>query len=429
MMRHRSEQSFEVLSNPEFLTEGDAVNNLANPDRVLIGSSMRSSGRAAASVLANLYQSWIDPSKIQMMSSASAELAKLSANAMLAQKISSINAISALCEQAGADIADVRHALGTDPRIGLGYLNPGIGFGGSCLRKDTLSLVHLADAHGLAMIAEYWRNVVRINHFQCDRFLRRVVSRLGGSLSDKKIAIFGWTFKKGTNDSRESQAVRFVVNALSAESVNETRIFDPGCHPADVKNEACSMLNLDPTRPSDLASSITAHDNPYTASHGANAVVLLTDWDQFRCLPTKRLGSGHFNSLPTSSATDGTASRVRQAPWPLIPDIKLNHQSPADLFTGDRLGSLGLDLSCPRKYKESTRTSKLWGEINDQIDWGRISRGMSGTRWVFDGRNVLDAGEMKRLGFQVEAIGRCGNGGVLGDHSGEHGYCHLTSGE
>lgn len=233
---HRPGVEFEILSNPEFLAEGTAIRDLLNPDRILIGSSQTPSGLAAAATLKEVYAAWVDRSKIVTVNLWSSELAKLVANAMLAQRISSINTVSAICEQTGADVDEIAKAIGLDGRLGSKFLKAGLGFGGSCFKKDILSLCYLADTLHLEEVADYWMQVLTINEFQRNRFVKRVVSNLHGTLIGKKITIFGYAFKKDTSDTRESPAVE-VVKSLLADNPSEIAIFDPLCNPEDVKDE------------------------------------------------------------------------------------------------------------------------------------------------------------------------------------------------
>lgn len=229
------------LSDPEFLAEGTAIKDLLTPSRILIGSSPTPSGLAAAAALSAVYSSWVPPSKILTVNLWSSELAKLVANAMLAQRISSINTISAICEQTGADIDDIARAIGMDERLGSKFLKAGCGFGGSCFKKDILSLCYLARTLHLEEVAEYWMSVLTINEFQRERFVRKVVRKLNGTLIGKKITIFGYAFKKDTSDTRESPAVE-VVKSLLADNPAEIAIFDPKCNPEDVKDELSRLL-------------------------------------------------------------------------------------------------------------------------------------------------------------------------------------------
>lgn len=233
---HRPGVPFEILSNPEFLAEGTAIKDLLNPDRILIGSSRTKSGLAAAASLEEVYSAWVDRSKIVTVNLWSSELSKLVANAMLAQRISSINTVSAICEKTGADVDEIAKAIGKDARLGSKFLKAGLGFGGSCFKKDILSLVYLAQTLNLEEVADYWMQVISINEFQRNRFVKRVVANLHGTLIGKKISILGYAFKKDTSDTRESPAVE-VVKSLLADNPSEIAIFDPRCNPEDVKDE------------------------------------------------------------------------------------------------------------------------------------------------------------------------------------------------
>lgn len=407
---------FEVLSNPEFLSEGDAVRNLMNPDRVLIGSPNTSTGRAAASTLATIYLPWVDRAKIQVMSNSSAELTKLATNAMLAQRISSINTISNICEQTGADIADVTTALGHDSRLGPDFLQPGIGFGGSCFKKDTLSLAYLAESLNLFDAGEYWLQVLRMNHLQSKCFVQRVVSRLGGSLAGQKIAVFGWAFKKGTSDTRQTRSAQ-VIKELVKHSATDIAIFDPGCDPAAIQKEVDVIkdsINEGSVHP---PSNIVVHDNPYTACQEADATLILTDWDQFRCLPEPRRPTiipskedeedDGFDSTSYFSWTEAAPSEIGRSPSKLSihDNDKMND---SDIYRRNPLSRLKPDLSCPSNCKDCHKKASCWSESCSRIDWKRISAALKSPRWVFDGRNVVDVNEMQRLGFRVEATGKTG---------------------
>ena len=400
--------SFEVLSNPEFLAEGEAVRNLLEPDRVLIGLSMTSTGHAAALALADIYTTWIDEERIQKISNTSAELAKLTANAMLAQRISSINTISAICERTGANIAEVQTALGSDSRIGSHFLQAGIGFGGSCFQKDVLNLVHLTTSLDLRDVGDYWLQVLRINRFQSRNFVQRVVSRLGGSLADKKVAIFGWTFKKGTSDARETRSFH-VIKELLKEAVKEITIFDPGCDLADIRVAIRSPGSFGSGKPDCPTSNVVVHDNPYSACQEADAVLILTDWEQFRCLPEPEKpsvanredhGAGDASSSASYISLGHTASSGVRS---II--SKLSKRDSSNAFTNS-LGRLKPELPCPADCKDCNNKACLPMNADAQIDWKRVSAKVKSPGWVFDGRNMVDAGEMQKLGFRIEAIGK-----------------------
>jgi UDPglucose 6-dehydrogenase len=217
--------NFEVLSNPEFLAEGTAIQDLFKSDRVLIGGDDTESGKAAVAALVSIYSNWIPKEKILTTNVWSSELSKLASNAMLAQRISSINSLSALCEETGANIEEVSKAIGMDTRIGSKFLKASVGFGGSCFQKDILNLVYLCKYYGLEEVAEYWYQVVKINDYQKNRFAKKIIKGLNGTVNQKKVTLLGWAFKKDTNDSRESAAI-YVADILLEEGA-ELHIFDP----------------------------------------------------------------------------------------------------------------------------------------------------------------------------------------------------------
>ncbi len=269
---------FQVLSNPEFLAEGTAVKDLENPDRVLIGGDDKTAeGRAAIKTLAGLYARWVDPKRIIETNLWSSELSKLTANAFLAQRISSINAISALCEATGADVDEVAAAVGADSRIGPKFLKSSVGFGGSCFQKDLLNLVYLCEHFNLPEAARYWQNVLDMNAYQKRRFAAWVVKDLFGSLSGKKIAVFGFSFKENTNDTRESPAIDVCRNLLSEGA--KLAIYDPKVS----QEQIYSDLNIGEEKiPGDGGVEICS--SPYEASKDSYAITVLTAWGEFACL-------------------------------------------------------------------------------------------------------------------------------------------------
>jgi len=269
---------FEVLSNPEFLAEGTAVSDLENPDRVLIGGHETPSGRKAMQELVDIYARWIPRERILTANVWSAELSKLTANAFLAQRVSSINAISALCEATGADVGEVAHAIGTDSRIGSKFLKASIGFGGSCFKKDILNLVYLCESYGLKEPAAYWRQVVELNEYQESRFVSTMLHTMFNTIANKRIAVFGFAFKADTGDTRESPAIK-VCRALAAERATVV-VSDPQA----IENAKLEMP--------DLAGSIEYEEDPYKAASGAHAIAVLTDWQLYRELDFQRIYDG-----------------------------------------------------------------------------------------------------------------------------------------
>jgi UDPglucose 6-dehydrogenase len=306
-------KTFSVLSNPEFLAEGTAVSDLENPDRILIGGEDSS----AIEALAEIYKSWVPENRILRTNLWSSELSKLTANAFLAQRITSINTISALCEVTGADVREVAYAIGTDNRIGTNFLSAGPGFGGSCFQKDLLNLAYLCNYYGLNEVATYWQNVVDLNTWQQHRISRLVVHKLFGTVSTKRIAVLGFAFKANTNDTRESPSIRICTDLL--EEGAQLAVFDPqvsysqiaDCLPTTTEKQPFN--DHKPTANNQgtwlLASS------PEDAVKNADAAIILTDWDIFRDL--------NWNQL---------ANLMRKPAWIFntrtsidISDIKSNH--------------------------------------------------------------------------------------------------------
>ena len=300
---------FEILSNPEFLAEGTAIRDLENPDRVLIGSAQTPEGLAACKEVVDLYAYWVPREKILTTNLWSAELTKLTSNAFLAQRISSINSISALCEKTGADVSEVAKVMGKDQRIGPYFLKASVGYGGSCFRKDVLNLAYLCEHYGLHEVSQYWKSVVDMNEWQEKRFVQRMLENMFNTIASKRIAIFGFAFKADTGDTRESPAY-YVVRELLAERARPV-ITDPKAIPEAKKDLA------------DVLDQVEFADDPYEAAKGAHAIAVCTEWKEFKTL-----------------------------------------------------------------------------------DWKKIYGLMEKPAFVFDGRNLLDAGRLRRLGFEVFQIGK-----------------------
>jgi UDPglucose 6-dehydrogenase len=273
---------FSVLSNPEFLAEGTAVQDLVAPDRVLIGGENTPEGQAALQALADVYARWVPRDRIITTNLWSSELSKLVANAFLAQRISSINSISALCEATGADVDEVAHAIGRDSRIGPKFLKASVGFGGSCFQKDILNLVYLCQHFGLPDVAAYWDHVVRINDYQKHRFSAKIVRALFNTVADKKIAVLGFAFKKDTNDTRESAAIN-VCRDLLAEQAS-VAVYDPKVPAAEIIADTLGKGNANPR--------LTVAQTAYEACEGAHAVAVVTEWDEFKTLDFAKIHAG-----------------------------------------------------------------------------------------------------------------------------------------
>ena len=259
---------FEVLSNPEFLAEGTAIEDLRKPDRVLIGSEETPTGLEAREAVVDIYAEWVPRERILTTNVWSSELSKLAANAFLAQRISSVNALSELCEKTGADVTEVARAIGTDSRIGPKFLKAGVGFGGSCFKKDILNLVYLCEQQGLTEAAAYWRTVVDMNLHQETRFVANMLRAMFNTVAGKRIAIFGYAFKADTSDTRETPA--YLVSQLLLEEHADIIVTDPYA----LDN---ARRELGP-----LGGSVVYEPDAYAAAAGADAIALLTDW---RCFP------------------------------------------------------------------------------------------------------------------------------------------------
>ncbi len=277
-------EHFEVLSNPEFLAEGTAVSDLEKPDRVLIGGRANAKGRAAVEEVAAIYAHWVPRDRILTTNVWSSELSKLAANAFLAQRISSINAMSALCEASGADVKDVARAIGMDVRIGARFLNASVGFGGSCFKKDVLNLVYLCRHYGLAQVADYWESVVRMNEYQQARFVQGMLVHMFNTVADKRIAVFGFAFKADTGDTRESPA-NHVVRGLLTERARVV-VTDP---------QALDNARLDLA---DVAGQVEFEPDPYRAAAGAHAIAVVTEWKEYQKLDYARI----FQSMEKPAA-------------------------------------------------------------------------------------------------------------------------------
>jgi UDPglucose 6-dehydrogenase len=415
---HRPGVHFEILSNPEFLAAGTAVNDLLYPDRILIGSAPTPSGKKAAEALVEVYAAWVPRERILTTNVWSSELAKLVANSMLAQRISSINSISAVCEQTGADVDEVAKAIGVDPRIGNKFLVAGIGFGGSCFKKDVLNLVYLADTMGLPEVGEYWRQVVKMNEYARDRFTNRVIKCLNNTLVGKKVTILGYAFKKNTSDTREAPALE-MIKTLLEERPRQIAVFDPCCNPLVVKEEVRALIGEEGAR------QVTVYGNAYDACDGSTAIVIATEFDEFRNTPAPK---------PAPAPAAGEAPKMigrkpnpKSDPRPfestpsendllalhkhLVQHPEAKSWDPLERFTEEP----ACDASCPDciQEREAEKTGHATGmgsaeeyKPKERIDWVRISGTMAKPKWVFDGRGVIDSRSMQELGVRVESVGR-----------------------
>ena len=386
---YRPGAHFEILSNPEFLAAGTAVQDLLRPDRVIIGSASTLEGRSAAESLTKVYTAWVDRTKILTINLFSSELAKLVANSMLAQRLSSINSISAICEATGAEIREVATSIGSDSRIGEKFLRAGIGFGGSCFKKDVLSLVYLAETLGLKEVGDYWRQVVIMNEYQRNRFTSRVVKCLNNTLVNKKLTILGYAFKKNTSDTRDSPALE-IVKTLLEENPREIAIFDPCCNPLVIKGEIRALRGFGKALGDD-GGAVRVYTNAYEACAASNAILIVTEFDEFR------------NSKPSAPSIQPKPSA---APAPeAIPRQSFRdeeHLNPEPACASD----------CPDCEIEKTTSvpvavMKVY-KPQEQLDWTRVAHGMRQPKWLFDGRCIIDGKEMTKLGIRVESIGSLG---------------------
>jgi UDPglucose 6-dehydrogenase len=349
------------------------MNNLLHPDRVLIGGASTVEGRLAATRLAALYAAWVPEDRIIHTNVASSELAKLVANAMLAQRISSINSISALCEQTGADVREIARAIGTDDRIGSKFLKSGLGFGGSCFRKDIASLVYIAESLHLPDVAGYWRSVLTINSFQRTRFSDKIISKSNNTLAGKKITLLGFAYKKDTGDTRESLAVD-IISALLPERPLEIAIFDPCCPRAGIEREISSFEGA--------ADRVQIYSDPYAACLNASTIAVLTEWDMFK----------PENPAPILSAITSTKDFTRAQPT--------SADNPLYKFVPTPLPRCA--ATCQHCLSAG---STNFAALNQRLDWAQISKHMKHPRYVLDGRGILEERVMKGFGLDLEGLG------------------------
>ncbi len=276
--------NFQILSNPEFLAEGTAVEDLLAPDRVLIGGDQTPEGKVAIQALVDIYGAWVPRDRILTTNVWSSELSKLTANAYLAQRVSSINALSELCEHTEADVNEVARAIGTDSRIGPKFLKASVGFGGSCFQKDILNLVYISRTYGLNEVADYWEQVIIMNDHQKRRFAKKIIRTLYNTVNGKKITFLGWAFKKDTNDTRESAAI-YVADHLLNEQAH-IDVYDP-----KVKEEQiyADMDYLGTRHSEDNRKFINVVNDPYEACKDAYGIAVLTEWDEFKAYDWERI--------------------------------------------------------------------------------------------------------------------------------------------
>ncbi|XP_017470597.1 PREDICTED: UDP-glucose 6-dehydrogenase [Rhagoletis zephyria] len=276
---------YDILSNPEFLAEGTAIEDLLHADRVLIGGEQSAEGHKAVEKLSWIYEHWIPKKNILTTNTWSSELSKLAANAFLAQRISSINSLSAVCEATGADVSEVARAVGLDSRIGSKFLQASVGFGGSCFQKDILNLVYICEGLNLPEVAAYWQQVIDMNEYQKSRFSQKIIESLFNTVSDKRISIFGFAFKKNTGDTRETPAITVCKTLL--EEGAKLDIYDPKVEPEQIIDDLTHPSVTE--SPESVKKAVQIHSDPYSAVRGTHAIVLCTEWDEFVTLDYKRI--------------------------------------------------------------------------------------------------------------------------------------------
>lgn len=274
-----SKHNFQVLSNPEFLAEGTAIPDLMNPSRVLIGGEQTAAGLAAIDALVKVYANWVPRAQIITTNLWSSEISKLVANAFLAQRVSSINSITALCEQTDADIDEIARAIGADHRIGNKFLKASVGYGGSCFQKDILNLVYICETFGLKEVADYWHQVVIMNDYQKARFAKNIVSSMFNTITGKRISIFGFAFKKDTGDTRETAACYVMKDLLEEGAV--MAVYDPKVKRAQMLEEFRYTYNLNAEGVAKLEKSIVTCASAIESCRGAHAIAVMTEWDEF----------------------------------------------------------------------------------------------------------------------------------------------------
>lgn len=423
MSIHQPGNHFEILSNPEFLAAGTAIKDLIHPDRVLIGSFTSHSGRQAAETLASVYAAWVPRSRIITTDIWSSELSKLVANSMLAQRISSINSISAICEKIGANVDEVAMSVGCDSRIGKRYLKAGIGFGGSCFKKDILSLVYLADSLKLEAVGEYWRQVLKINEYQRNRFTQRVIECLNNTLKGKKLTLLGYAFKANTSDTRESPALD-IIKTLLHEDPLEIAIFDPCCNPVDIRMEIDMHLGIQDGLSTD-GSPIMVYSNAYEACAESSAVLITAEHGELCNKIQTKLDSALGNN-PTLRPITHKPTTMTHDPWPfnslnhIEPEVLSLHTdlvlpiAPSAYGNGDTLPLCNAEpecAECPECGLVRSDGNSSSGDPDhhrpiEKLDWNKICSRMGRPKWVFDGKGIIDGKELMKMGIKVETLGR-----------------------
>lgn len=331
---------------------------------------------------------------------------------MLAQRISSINSISTICEATGADVSEVAHSIGMDARIGSKYLKAGLGFGGSCFKKDILSLCYLADSLGLEEVSEYWEQVLKMNEFQRTRFVKKVVRCLNGTFAGKKLTVLGYAFKQDTSDTRESPALECLKELLE-DGPEEMAVFDPCCNPMNIEEEIGRILGKEVLK--ENGGSIMVYSDAYAACMDSHAVLITTECDSFRSSSPSTSGGSPFLPSKSPALVDPRPYQHSERIESEILALK-NYLSSA-LVSINPLQRLEEEPSCEagcakcaeevakREAKRAVNRTAL-DRRNERLDWARIAYHLEKPKWVFDGRGVLDLSEMEALGVRLESVGR-----------------------
>ena len=383
--------SFEVLSNPEFMVEGSAISDLLKPDRVLIGSSQSRQGLAAAELLADVYANWVPRDRILKTNLWSSELSKLASNAMLAQRISSINALSMICEKTGATIGEIAGAVGADSRLGHHMLKSSFGFGGSCLKKDVQELVYLCEALGLDTVANYWQSILEINELQTSNAVERICSLVPSNLWRSKICILGFAFKPGTTDTRESCAIPLIKGILEREV--SVSVYDPAISARQISHQL-STLDIANSR---SLSVVQVCPTAVEACTDAHAVIIVTEWPNFQTQPLQEYS--HFG---LSSKPNKDAETTYQRSIPL--DQNATHER---VNTLNELHNEECDVSLPSLESTDCDCNRLVNraEAFDVVNWRAIAGVMQSPKVVFGTDQFLNTPWLQEIGFQVERIG------------------------
>ncbi|XP_035907082.1 UDP-glucose 6-dehydrogenase isoform X3 [Anopheles stephensi] len=372
---HKPGVKYDILSNPEFLAEGTAVEDLLKPDRVLIGGEQTPEGQAAIEKLCWVYEHWIPKKNIITTNTWSSELSKLAANAFLAQRISSINSLSAVCEATGADVSEVARAVGLDSRIGPKFLQASVGFGGSCFQKDILNLVYICEGLNLPEVAAYWQQVIDMNDYQKTRFSQKIIECLFNTVTDKRISILGFAFKKNTGDTRETPAIT-VCRTLLDEGA-QLNIYDPKVEPEQIIADLTHPKVTE--SPEHVKRAVQIFADPYDAVRGTHALVVCTEWDEFVvCHQCHR----HIASKPT------VAGHPNQTYHHLPPHHPSSNHEPR----------------CP--VDSNTVPVVPFAFFPQSLNYERIYASMMKPAYIFDGRKILPHERLQQIGFHVQTIGK-----------------------